>query len=144
MSAVLVGGFAVLIAIAFLDWYDFPSGGDAAERVTFRDLGATADHIDVPGIVPAYFDWLAWMLLIGVVAGATVAYVRPQFAPPLRVVGFLLGGIGSFLTWYALQKITSYGDEGSYAFQSATVGVWLAMIGYAVTALGAAIGPRRV
>jgi hypothetical protein len=144
MGTVLVGGLAVLISIAFLDWYDFPATGDAADQVTFRDLKATAGHLDVPGIVPAYFDWLAWVLLIGVVAVATVGFVRPAFAVPLRLLGFLLGGIGSFLTWYALQKITSYGDEPSYAFQSATAGVWFAMIGFAVAAFGAVIGPRRV
>ena len=58
------------------------------------------------------------------------------------VAGFVLGGLGSFLTWYALQKITSYGDEGSYAFQSAAAGVWVALIGFAVMAIGAAI-PQR-
>jgi hypothetical protein len=144
MATVLLGGLAVLVAIAFLDWYDFPGGGDAVDRVTFRDLAVTADHIDVPAIVPAYFDWLAWVLLIGVVAIATVAFVRPSISMPLRVFGFLLGGLGSFVTWYALQKITSHGNEGSYAFQSAAAGVWVAMIGFAAAALGAAIGPPRV
>ena len=95
---------------------------DVVGRVLARPVRAA---IDVPHFARAYMDGYA-------VRAADTAGASDGVAVPLRVVGFLLGGIGSFVTWYALQKITSYGGEGSYAFHSATTGVWLAMIGFAV------------
>jgi hypothetical protein len=144
MTAVLVGAVAVLIAVVALDWYDVEPGLDAVPAVRFHTLADTADRLEVPWLVPAYFDWLIWVLLIALIATGTLANAPIPGADALRVAGVVLGLAGAALTYYSLQEIKSYGDEGTYAFHHATVGVWFAMGGFLVAGLGAAIGPRRI
>jgi hypothetical protein len=144
MSAVLLGGLAVLLALTVLDWYDYDGGLNTVPAATFRSLRDAADFPGLPWIVPAYFDWLAWALLIAVIAVGTLANFPVRASDPLRAIGLVLGAAGTAVTYWALQEFRSYGDEGSYAFQAASLGLWFAMGGFLLAGIGAAIGPRRI
>jgi hypothetical protein len=139
MSAVLLGGLAVLIAIISLDWYDVPGGSaDTVPAVRFHTLADTADRLDLPWLVPAYFDWLAWILLIAVIIVGMLANTPIPPAQPLRILGLLIGAGGVVVTYYALDQLTKS------ALDRADAGVWCTLVGFAVAAVGAVIGPRRV
>ena len=145
MLAVLAGGAAVLMSFVFLDWYRYPnSGANRVDAVTFRGLAANDDVAGMPAIVSIYFDWLAWVLLIVVIAVGAAAVIASRAVGALRAGGLLLGAIGAVATYWAVQEATSFGDEGGYAFQSASLGLWFALGGFLLAGIGAAIGPRRI
>ena len=145
MLAVLGGGAAVLLSFVVLDWYRYPtSGANRIDAVTFRGLAANDDVAGMPAIVSIYFDWLAWVLLIAVVAIAAAATIASRAVGALRTSGLLLGAVGTVATYWAVQEATSSGDEGGYAFQSASSGLWFALCGFLLAGIGAAIGPRRI
>jgi hypothetical protein len=68
-------------------------------------------------------------------------------ADGLRMTGFILGIVGAAFTYYALsryvQALTDRGASQGQALDHAQSGIWLALIGYLLAGVGAAIGPLR-
>lgn len=140
---VVLGAVLVLAAFRFLDWYDLPSGrADTVPDATFSDLHANVDQLGGAGVAAAYFDWLAWTLLIALVFVGAAAGLPTPVRDPLRVAGFLIGLVGVAATYYALaQHSNATGGQG--ALHNATWGVWLTLGGFAMGAFGAASGSVR-
>ncbi|WP_375478887.1 hypothetical protein [uncultured Jatrophihabitans sp.] len=143
ISLVLIGAALVLLSFEVLDWYAAPqSTADTAGAVTFSALRASTRQLGGAGVALAYFDWLSWAALIGVIVAGTWAALPTRAADPLRVLGFALGTVGAVATYYALlQHFDATGSTHSVLYNS-TWGMWAAIIGYATAAIGAVRGPR--
>jgi hypothetical protein len=140
---VLTGALLVLVAFRFLDWYDVPAhGADSAGDVTFGKLHSSADQLGGASVATAYFDWLAWVLLIALILVGVAANLATPITDALRVGGFLLGLLGAAGTYYALaQHFDATGSTHS-VFYNSTWGLWAAFLGFLVGAAGAVLGPR--
>jgi hypothetical protein len=145
---VLTGAVLLIVAFRFLDWYDVPTHvADRPNRITFGTLHANADQLSGAGAATAYFDWLAWVLLIVAVAAGVGANLPFRPADVLRVVGFLVGLIGLAATYFAVAQLhnaqqAAGGSRHGPLFNS-TWGLWLAFVGYLLAAVGSGLGPRR-
>ena len=156
--AVLAGGALVLAAFSVLTWYRGGGGADSAGSSGFTDLRHNVDQLQVP-IAAAYFDWLSWALLIGVVVVGAAASLPSPAAPSsgspvrrvpaadgLRVLGFRLGLAGAAATFYAMDQLFhAQGEAGgtSGIWHNSTYGLWAALAGYLIAAVAAARGPPR-
>jgi hypothetical protein len=145
---VIAGGALVLIAYRFLQWYDTPARADSAPKITFSELRGSADQLDGAGAANAYFDWLAWLLLIALVVVGVTATMPIRLADALRVVGCVVGVVGVAATYFAVAQLHSAqvaaGGERHNAFYNSTWGLWLTFVGFAAGAVGALLGPRKV
>jgi hypothetical protein len=145
---VLAGSALVLIAYRFLEWYDTPARADSAPKITFSELHGSADQLDGAGAANAYFNWLAWLLLIALVLTGVAATMPIQFADALRVVGCVVGVVGVAATYFAVAQLhnaqVAAGGAHHNAFYNSTWGLWLTFAGFAVGAVGALLGPRKV
>ena len=146
VALVLAGAALVLISFRFLDWYVVPHRADSAGDITFATLHANADQLSGVGAATAYFDWLAWLLLILLIGVGIAANLSAPMTDGLRVVGFLLGLIGAAATYFAIAQLhnaqVAAGAEKHSVFYNSSWGLWAAFIGYLAAATGAAIGPR--
>jgi hypothetical protein len=148
IALVVAGAALVLVAFRFLDWYDAPASADSAPKITFDELHSSADQLGGTGLATAYFDWLAWVLLIALVAAGVAANVPGRRADPLRILGFVLGALGVAATFVAIEQLhsaqVSAGATHHSVFDNSTWGLWLTLAGFALGAAGAALGPRKV
>jgi hypothetical protein len=143
---VIVGAALAVAALAGLSWYAVDDGADSAgDGFTFADLHTNADQLGAP-ISSAYFDWLAWTLLIGVTVVGLAANLRTPATNGLRVAGFLLGAIGVGATFYALAQLfnaqRAAGGSDHSVWHNSTLGMWCALLGYLLAGVGAVLGPR--
>ena len=137
---------AALAATSFrtLRWYSVDAASDSAgQGFTFTDLHADADRLGAP-VATAYFDKLAWGLIALVALLALAARVNSPLRRVLRALGFLVGVAGAVLTVYALaqlfnaQRVAGGSDHG--VLHNASTGVWTALAGYLIAAVGAVLG----
>jgi hypothetical protein len=144
---VIAGGALVLVAFRFLAWYDSPARADAAPKITFSELHGSADQLSGAGAANAYFNWLAWLLLIALVLAGVAATMPIQPADALRVTGCVIGVAGVAATYFAVAQLhdaqVAAGGERHNAFYNSTWGLWLTFVGFAAGAVGALLGPRK-
>jgi hypothetical protein len=139
-----VGEALLVLSFTTLDWYSDAGSGNALTFGTLRDL---TDTIRGPGVTRAYFGWLAWVLLALAGVVAVLANLPATSGRRVGVAGAAIGVAGAVLTYLALWRFFSTlrdagaGDVG--AFTHAAAGVYVALGGFLVTALGAAAGARR-
>jgi hypothetical protein len=139
MALVVIGAALVLISFTVLDWYPGSTGPGEVAHIKFADLHRlAADNASIE-FAGAYFHWLAWVLLILVITVGLGATVATRAASALRVAGFTAGAGGAAITYEALDILAS--TEGGSALDGAQAGVWLAIGGYLVAGIGAALGP---
>lgn len=144
---VIVGAALVVLSVAALQWYRVSHGaGVASGGFTFRDLQQDADSLNAP-IAAAYFNWLAFALGVAVTVTGILANVPLPANGSLRILGFLCGAGGVVGTYYALSQLFyaehAAGGSRHGVLQDATYGLWCALAGFALAAVGAALGPRQ-
>lgn len=147
IALVLLGTALVVASLVGLTWYSVTAKADVAgSGFTFTDLRANADQLSAP-VASAYFDWLAWALLIGAAVVGIVANIPLPTANVLRVLGFLAGVAGAIGTYYALAQLFyaqhAAGGSGHGVWHNSTLGLWCALAGFALLAIGAVLGPSR-
>jgi hypothetical protein len=144
---VIAGGVLVLVAFRFLEWYDPPARADSTPRITFGELHNSADQLSGTGTATAYFDWLAWVLIIVLVGVGVAANLPVPAADVLRLAGFVVGIVGVAGTYFAVAQLhnaqVAAGGERHNAFYNSSWGLWLVFAGFALGALGAGLGPRK-
>ena len=144
---VIAGGALVLVAFRFLEWYDTPARADSAPKITFSELHGSADQLSGAGAATAYFNWLAWVLLIALVLVGVAATMPIQPADVLRVIGCVIGVVGVAATYFAVAQLhnaqVAAGGERHNPFYNSTWGLWLTFVGFVFGAVGALLGPRR-
>lgn len=132
----LLGGVLLIVCFTALDWF---KGG-----ATFGD---TADFVDgnpaaATGFASAYFSWFAWTFVIIAVLAAVLSSFPSPALRATRVIGVVAGFAAAGLSFLALQV----SDGRSYLdwLKDARIGFYLAVIGFVLVGIGAAIGPRKV
>lgn len=144
IALVLCGAVLVLVSFTAVNWYAGSHGADAVSDIGFRDLHQNLSAFHAPGAATTYFGWIAWTVLILALICGFAANLPTAHANGLRVAGLALGLVGFAWTYYALaQYIQGLKDRGVDAgvFDNAGAGIYLALVGYLLLALGAAIGP---
>lgn len=138
-----VGAAVVIVAFTAVDW--FKKGTDSHSH--FSDIHRVLDQNDALAAGPAklYFAWLAWALLVVVVLVALLANLPSPVAPALRVLGSLLALGAIALSFLAINLVKSglHGPAYSSTLKDARVGFYLAVAGFLLAGIGAAIGPSR-
>ncbi|MDT4907682.1 MAG: hypothetical protein QOF87_3090 [Pseudonocardiales bacterium] len=142
IALVLIGALALLISFTVLEWYPGSSQPSAVAHIRFADLHQASDFDLAPVLSGAYFGWLAWVLLLLVIAVGFAANVPTQASGVLRILGAAIGLGGVVATYYALAGL-SRRNEGDYPLHNASAGIWLALAGFLIAGLGAALGPMR-
>ena len=135
----LVAGGAALLLVSFLtlSWYAVGTPGNSSLRFSFDRLhGLSGAHSALPDVTRTYFGWLAWTLLAAVVVLGVLAALPTRLAQPARWLGLLAGAFGASMTYFAFDRL-----NGGHGVSHARPGVWLALAGFALAALGAVVGP---
>jgi hypothetical protein len=147
---VLAGAVLVLVSFGLLDWYDVPARNtaDATGEITFGALHSSSAQVGGTALATAYFGWLAWLLLIGLIIAGVAGNLPFGTIDPFRVAGFLFGTLGATATYFAVAQLhnaqVSAGAEKHSVFYNSTWGLWAALLGFALGALGAVLGARTV
>jgi hypothetical protein len=146
VTLVVAGVVLVILAVASLQWYRVDPGVDVAgSGFTFRDLQQNADQLHAP-VAAAYFSWLAFALGLGALVAGVLANLPTVGTNVLRLVGFLIGVAGVVGTYYALAQLfyaqRAAGGASHSVLENASYGVWCALAGFLLAALGAVLGPR--
>jgi len=143
-SLVVPGALFGWLALTTLPWYDTRSLEDEPDRYRFVELKlqTLAGRPDTPPLVNAYFDWLAWTLLVAVLVLALAAAVATRAVRTLRGVTLVAGLASAVMTYVSVVQLFHWlaftGFSGSNHTQS---GLWLAVGGFALMGLAAALGP---
>lgn len=141
VGAVLAAVGAVLLIVSFTaaSWFD--TNGLASFNRVHQALGIAGSLGRASGLATAYFSWLAWVLLVAGVLLALLALAPNPLSGVLRITGALVGLLGVALTFGAIQLAPGTGYRDWLGHVSA--GFWLAVAGFALVAVAAALGPRR-
>ncbi|SHH01324.1 hypothetical protein SAMN05443575_3088 [Jatrophihabitans endophyticus] len=139
MVCALLGAILLIVCLTALDWFSTDRHG----TLSFGDVGDLLDgRGDATGFASAYFGWFAWVfLLVSVVAAVGSSFPSPALRA-LRVVGVVAAFAAAGLSFLAIQVT----DSRSYVdwLADARVGFYLAVVGFVLIGVGAAIGPRKV
>lgn len=133
-----VGAVLLIVALTAVDW--FSQGGVSLSFSEVHDR-VSADSAAASGMASAYFSWLAWTLTIVGVIVAVAANLPSPAAGPLRALGAILAAAAIAFTFLAIRLATggSYSDYISHA----SVGFYMAVVGFLLVGIGALIGPKR-
>ena len=132
-----VGLILGIVSFVTLDWV-----GESGQNLTFSNLKDLVDQFGTAGLsgdTEIYFKWLAWVLLIVSFAIALLACLPSPASPLLRGLGVLAGLAGIGLTVWAVKGDAAWSD----LFKHGQIGLWLALVGFLLIAVGAAVGPQR-
>lgn len=142
-----VGAIAVVLAFTSVNWFKGATASDPAHFGNIRTLLDTSGS-SAATLAKAYFDWLGWALLVVAVLSAILAAV-PTVGAALRVIGPVVALGGVVLTFFAIQLLKS-GVTADHALSSysdylknARLGFYLALAGFVLIGIGAALGPRH-
>lgn len=130
IGTVLLGGSMAII------WY----ANGRLDHVDLSDIVKAADNDAVKALPHAFFGWLLWVLWAVTLVVALVANLPGPLSTAFRVLGPVLGVLGVVLVYASLDQLIS--GEG-HVFDHASIGLWLAFVGFLVTGLGGAFGTRR-
>lgn len=139
-----LAGAALVLLSYQAPWYGGGAGpySGSASAAKIGDLRWVATNFGVPEVSRVYFGWLAWALLLSLALVGLAAGVASGATRALRGLGLVLGLVGAVLTYVALSKILpSLHDLSPYHGASRQIGLYLAIGGYLVAGVGAAIGP---
>jgi hypothetical protein len=139
---VIIGSALVVASFLKLNWYLSEGGPDSVPDRGFHDLRHSVDTLGGTPIAGAYFDWLGWALLAGVLVIGIFANLPGPISDVLRVLGFLIGLAGSAATFYAVDQLLHAQGSASGVWHDSSYGLWTALGGYLIAALGASLGPR--
>lgn len=148
LALTLVGAVALLVSFTWVNWYAGTSGADGIADIGFNDLHQNLEAFAAPAASTWYFGWIAWSLLIIVLLLGVGANLPNQAVNSLRVAGLAVGLTGAAWTYYALaeyiQALQDRGATSAGVFTRAESGIWLAISGYLLVGVGAALGPLPI
>ncbi len=143
----LLGALLVLASFRLLDWYGITTTADAASDTSFPALRNSVDQFGGARAATIYFDWLSYTVLIVAIIVGVLANLEWRFTELMRIVGFVVGATGVGATYYALlQYSDAQADAGAAQHNPLFNGSWglaAVLLGFALLALGAFLGPRR-
>jgi hypothetical protein len=145
----LVGSLLALISLAGTSWYTV-----SGPNVLFDDSQAGpvngGDVILVSRDVGSQHSWLVWALFVMCVVTAVLAGL-PAASRQLMAMRVIAPTLAVFLILNAIGRVViprlilGHRDSGLPAGTHLTIGAgfWLAVLGFAMIAVGAVVGPAR-
>lgn len=130
IGTLLLGGSMAII------WY----ANGRLDHVDLSDIVKAADDDRVKALPHAFFGWLLWVLWAVTLVVALVANLPGLMSTVLRVLAPVLGVLGVVLVYASLDQLIA---GSGHVVDHASIGLWLAFVGFLVTGLGGAFGPRR-
>lgn len=145
MALTALGGLLVVVSFTALGWYHGASGADSVGSIGFGELHAQTRSFDAPQLARDYFTWFSWLMLLAVVALGIEANLPSRSSGVFKVFGLLVGVTGAGVTYLALNSLWGaladrYGADVG-VFRHTSAGLWLALGGFLLAGLGAALGP---
>ncbi|TAM91933.1 MAG: hypothetical protein EPN43_03330 [Jatrophihabitans sp.] len=146
-ALVLVAGLLpVLIAITSASWFTGVPV-NVGDKVFLSPLQPTYDQVatlisrssEGSGLAGAYFGWLAWAMLGLLFACALAALVPSRVRTASRVIAPAVAVAAIVVTTLSLELVN--GGDFSFWWRLRGTGYWLAVAGFAVMGVGAALGP---
>lgn len=133
-----IGAVLLIVALTAVTWISRGGVSLSFGQVHSR---VGADAAAASGMAGSYFSWLAWTLTIVTVIVAVAANLPSPAAGPLRALGAVLAAAAIAFTFLSIRLYTgrSYSDYIS----GASVGFYLAVLGFLLVGIGALIGPKR-
>ncbi|MFN2518103.1 MAG: hypothetical protein ABR604_03515 [Jatrophihabitantaceae bacterium] len=145
VGAIIAALGAILVVVAFtaVDWFKTRNSAHSHFSDIHRVLGRESAFAATPAKL--YFAWLGWVLLIVVVLVALLANLPSPAAPALRGLGVLFALAAIALTFLAVNLVKSglHGPAYTTYLKDARLGFYLAVGGFLLAGIGAAIGPKR-
>lgn len=141
MVFALLGAVLLVVCFTALDWFSVDAQG-FSRNFSFGEVGDLLDNGGGTGFATAYFHWFAWVFMVVAAAAAIGSSFPSPALRALRVVGVVAAFAAAGLSFLALQVT----DNRGYVewFKDARVGFYLAVLGFVLIGVGAAIGPRKV
>ncbi|WP_460605698.1 hypothetical protein [Jatrophihabitans fulvus] len=139
MVCALLGAVLLIVCFTALDWFAVEVPGSFGGNITFGDISGSEG---TTGFATAYFNWFAWtFMVIGTACAVGSSFPSPALRA-LRVVGVVTSFAAAGLSFLAVQV----NDARSYTvwLGNARIGFYLAVAGFVLIGVGAAIGPRKV
>jgi magnesium-transporting ATPase (P-type) len=138
----LLGAIALVVSFTAVDWFKKDGSASSHASDVHKFLNSVGSNA-VP-ISKAYFGWLCWALLVVVVGSALLANVAWPAAKAFRIIGPILAVAGIAVTFLAIRLLpASAGLKYSEYLKNARLGFYLAVAGFLIAGVGAAIGARR-
>ena len=129
----LLGGVLLIVCFTALDWFSIDGGARS-----FSDVNS----LRVDGFASSYFGWFAWTFAIVAVLAAVGSSFPSPALRALRVIGVVTAFSAAGLSFLALQ--VNVAQSYTTWLKDARAGFYLAVIGFVLVGIGAAIGPRKV
>jgi hypothetical protein len=143
----LIGTVLTVLSFTAVNWFDGPASSKFS-RIHQVINAAVANGIGSPPIARAYFSWLGWVLLAAAIVVALLA-ATPAIGGPFRIAGVVVAVAAVALTFVAIKVFkdaavlnTEFRSYGSY-LKHARRGFYLAVTGFVLIGIGAALGPSR-
>lgn len=133
----LLGGVLLIVCFTALDWFSVGANGKSY-NLAFGDISDG----NPTGFAAAYFGWFAWTFFVVAVLAAVGSSFPSPALRALRVVGVVTAFAAAGLSFLAVQVTEGRGYVDW--LKDARIGFYLAVIGFILVGVGAAIGPRRV
>ncbi len=145
LALTALGGLMVVVSFTVLGWYSASGGVDTVGAIGFGELHAQTRSFDAPQLARDYFAWLSWVLLLATIGMGIEANLPSRSSGSFRVLGFVSGCVGAGVTYLALHSLWGaladrYGADVG-VFRHASLGLWVALAGFVLAGLGAALGP---
>jgi hypothetical protein len=137
----LAGAALGIISLTAVRWFSDVGPGNSGKFPNIHNLIKLL-HTDATGIGKAYFNWLAWTLVIAAAALALLANLPTPASSGLRMLGALVGLAGIGLTFWGIDF--AHGESYSQFLKHARIGFYLMLGAFLLTTIGSLIGPRRV
>ncbi|HEV7192591.1 MAG TPA: hypothetical protein VGN35_05225 [Jatrophihabitantaceae bacterium] len=143
----LIGTASAVVAFTAVDWFD---GNRSSSFHSVHNVidAARAVGVGSPPVARAYFSWLGWALLAAAILTALLA-ATPTIGGPFRVVGIVVAAGAVVATFVGIKVFndsallgTAYRGYGSY-LRHARAGFYLAVFGFVLIGVGAALGTSR-
>lgn len=145
MAFTAVGGLMVVFAFTSLGWYRGEGGVDSVGSIGFGELHAQTRSFDAPQLARDYFGWFSWLVLLATIGLGIEANLPSRSSGVFKFFGFVAGVTGAAVTYFALRSLWGALADGYGAdvgvFRHTAVGLWMALAGFVVCGLGAALGP---
>ena len=131
----VIGGALLVIGWYALDWYSF-----LGAKYDYTAFHNAAKLPGAPGWGDAYFTWLGMTALIVAIVLALAANAGLGFGSVLGPLGLLVSWGGLVGGVFALKQAW---DSWSDVFKHTSAGLWLWMVGFLITGIGAAAGGMK-
>jgi hypothetical protein len=136
-----VGAVLVVLSFTVLDWFtrgaEPNSHFSQIHRVLDREGSLAA------GTAKLYFSWLGWALLVAVVVFALLANLPSPLTTAFRVIGALGAVAAIAVTFVAIKLVSAPAGAPSYSeyLKHTRIGFYVAIVGFLLVGVGAAVGP---